>query len=256
MKNQIQYKRHKRFILTVASLAILMATAIGVNAAEISHSEFLTYARTDYPKLLEAMIIGYDSRVTDYTGTLSKQERVNGKLRKPQTTNFKFRNRPFSIFMQWTKNPGKIDRLLFVKGQNKNKMVVHPTGIASFIKSLERPPACKEVFKANLRSCDKFGIRNMLQRLQTNSKTAQLIYLGETKVDNRNCITIETIVPMADKPNEFTRMTIKVDLVHRLPVSVTSRDKNGNLLSTYTYTNLKFNTNLTDADFTKKANKL
>ena len=235
---------------------MLLITAAGVKAAEISDSEFVNYAKTDYPKLIETMIISYDNRIIDYTGTLHKQERVNGKLRKPQTTDFKFRNRPFSIFMQWTKNPGKIDRLLFVKGQNKNKMVVHPTGIASFLKSVERPPACKEVFKANLRSCDKFGIRNMLQRLKTNSKTAQTTYLGETLVANRPCIAIEAIVPMADKPNEFTKMIIKVDLAYRIPVSVTSLGKNGNLLSTYTYTNLKFNTNLTDADFTKKANKL
>lgn len=232
---------------------MLLATAAGVKAAEISDSEFVNYAKTDYHRLLEAMIISYDSRVIDYTGTLHKQERVNGKLRKPQAIDFKFRNEPFSIFMQWTKNPGKIDRLLFVKGQNKNKMVVHPTGIASFIKSVERPPACKEVFKTNLRSCDKFGTRNMLHRLKINSKTAKTKYLGETLVANRPCIAIEVIVPIE---NIFTKMTIKIDLAYRIPVSITSLGKNGNLLSTYTYTDLKFNTNLTDADFTKKANKL
>jgi len=251
-----QYKLHKRFILTVASLAMLLATPAGVNAVEISDVEFITLAKADYPKLLETMIINYQNRVTDYTGTLSKQERVNGKLLKPQTADFKFRNKPFSIFMQWTENPGKIDRLLFVKGQNKNKMVVHPTGIASFLKSVERSPICKEVFRANLRSCDKFGIRNMLQRLKTNSKTAKTTYLGKTRVDNRPCIVIGAIVPMPDKPDEFKKMIITVDMTYRLPVSVISMDKNRNLISTYTYTDLKFNTNLTDADFTKKANKL
>ncbi len=273
MTYSIQYKQHRRFILAIVSLAMLLTTgSVAANSKStkqppyrsvaISDSEFLNYAKADYPKLLETMIINYENQIQDYTGTLSKQERVNRKLRKPQTTDFKFRNKPFSIFMKWTKNPGKIDRLLFVKGQNKNKMVVHPTGLISFIKSVERHPGSKEVFKANLRSCDKFGIRNMLERLKRNCKAAQLnrtlktTYLGETLVDNRPCIAIEVIVPRANKSKEFKKMIIKVDLAHRLPVSVKSLDKDGKLLSTYTYTNLKFNTDLTDADFTKKANKL
>lgn len=262
MKHYTQSKLNSRYILTIASLAMLLTAAVSLKAAAISDSQFVNYAKTDYPKLLETMINSYDSQVIDYTGTLTKQEKVNGKLRKPQTTNFKFRNKPFSIFMQWTKNPGKIDRLLYVKGQNKNKMVVHPRGLASFIKSIERHPACKDVSKTNLRSCDKFGIRNMLQRLKTNTKAAQrnrtlkTTFLGETLVDNRPCIIIQAIVPAENKPYEFVKMTIMVDLAYRIPVSVKCLDQKGNLISTYTYTNLKFNTNLTDADFTKKANKL
>ena len=216
------------------------------------------------------MTINYDSSVLDYTGTFIKQERIKGKLHKEQTIDFKFRNKPFSLFMQWTKNPGKADRLLFVKGQNNNKMIVHPAGLFSLIKSVERDPKGKEVFKHSLRSCDKFGIRNLLDRISSVSKISskngnfKAAYTGETLIDKRPCMVIETDIgkiKVTDQKGKtevsnVEKVILTVDLGYCLPVSIKSLDAKGNLISKYTYSNLKFNTNLSDANFTKKANKL
>ena len=172
--------------------------------------------------------------------------------------------------MEWTKNPAKADRLLFVKGKNNNKMIVHPSGLLSLIRSVELDHKGKEVFKHSLRSCDQFGIRNLLDRISDISRTSlynnnfRVAYIGETLIDKRPCLVIETDIgkiKVTDQEGKtevsnVEKVILTVDLGYRLPVSVTSLDAEGNLISKYTYSNLKFNTNLTDANFTKKANKL
>lgn len=228
---------------------------------EFSEKDFLDFNAEHYGKLLEAMKAEYDSTVTDYKGIFTKQERINNKLHKPQVIAFKFRNEPFSIFMEWKKNAGKADRMLYVKGQNNDKMVVHPRGLLAWIKSVERDPKGKDVLKSSLRTCDQFGIRNLLKRVtglykgNVEDPGFSAKYIGTEKIDDRPCIVIETIMPN-NKISPTRRLILIVDMEHRLPVSVTSLDGKGNLISQYSYTSLKFNNGLKDEDFTKKANKL
>lgn len=227
----------------------------------ISDEDFLEFAANDYGKLLEVMKANYDFSIEDYTGIFTKQERVKAKLRKPQVIAFKFRNEPFSIFMQWKKNPDKADRMLYVKGQNNNKMVVHPRGLLGFIRSVERDPKGKAVLKNSLRTCDKFGIRNLLNRVtglykgNVQDKGFSAKYIGTEEIDKRPCIVLETIMPN-NKISSTRRLILVVDMEYRLPVSVTSLDGKGNLISKYSYTSLNFNNGLKDENFTKKANKL
>jgi hypothetical protein len=229
--------------------------------SEISDKDFLNFAATDYGKLLEVMKANYDASITDYTGIFTKQERVKKKLLKPQVINFKFRNKPFSIFMQWKKNPGKADRMLYVKGQNNNKMVVHPRGLLGFIRSVERDPKGKDVLKSSLRSCDQFGMRNLLNRVtglykgNVKDKGFTAKYIGSEEIDKRPCFVLETIMPN-NKISPTRRLILVVDMEYRLPVSITSLDGKGNLISKYSYTGLRFNNGFKDKDFTKKANKL
>lgn len=227
----------------------------------ISDSDFLDFAANDYGKLLKTMKDNYDSSIVDYTGVFTKQERINKKLLKAQVIDFKFRDKPFSIVMEWTKNAGKTDRLLFVKGKYNDKMVVHPTGMLAWIKSVERDPRGKDVLKRSLRTCDQFGIRNLLNRItalyqgNVKDKGFSVKYIGSEEIDNRPCIVLETVMPN-NKISKTRRLILVVDMDYRLPVSITSLDGKGNLMSKYSYTGLDFNTGLTDKDFTKKANGL
>ncbi len=227
----------------------------------ISDNDFLDFAANDYGKLLKTMKANYDSSIIDYTGTFTKQERVNNKLLKAQTIDFKFRNKPFSIFMEWKKNPGKTDRMLYVKGQNNNKMVVHPRGLLGWIKSVERDPRGKDILKTSLRTCDQFGIRNLLKRVtglyegNVKDKGFTAKYIGTEEIDKRPCIVLETVMPN-NKISNTRRLILVVDMGYRLPVSITSLDGKGNLISKYSYTGLDFNNGLKDEDFTKKANRL
>lgn len=68
-------------------------------------------------------------RISDYTCTLYKQERIGGELGDGQTCSVKMRHEPFSVYMKWIGGSDKGQQLIYVEGQNDNNMLVQPGGI-------------------------------------------------------------------------------------------------------------------------------
>ncbi len=170
-------------------------------------------------------------------------------------------HKPFSLLMRWRKNAGAVDKLLYVEGKNDNKMLVHPTGFFAWIKSIKKDPRDKDVKKASLRSCDQFGFYRTLNSLIEVYGTAQknkdlrIAYLGNTKVDGRPCVAMERILP-AKKQYPYARLVMEFDVEYLLPTSISCYDWKGRLLSRYSYSKLKFNLNISERNFTPKANGL
>ena len=229
--------------------------------APLSLSRLQELAQNDYAALFEQMCKNYHANVRDYTGLLSKTERIGGKLGRSQEISFKFMEEPFSLVMNWTKNPGSTDRLLYVDGANGNNMLVHPTGLFSWIKSVRRKPNCKDAMKANLYPCNRFGFGRMLQRLQDIHRIARqngpvrTNYIGLANVDERTCLEMQVDLPDSKGLN-IARCNMKIDAEYLVPVELSSFDKKGNLISRYAFSNLKFNVGLNNQHFSPAANGL
>lgn len=227
----------------------------------VSDGEFLAYGRGDRVLLVGEMKRNYDANVRDYTGRFDKQERVRGELLEEQSATFKFREDVFSLFMEWTKNPVQSDRLLYVVGANDGKMVVHPTGWFSWIRSVKRDPRCAAALKYNLRTCDQFGMRKMLDRLEElfaeggEKGCIEVKYLGESEVDGRRCFGLEVSIDES-VGGDVRTVVVQIDVEYRLPVSVKSLGAEGELMSRYRYWQLEFNTGLGDDSFDRKTNRL
>jgi len=218
-------------------------------------------ARNDHIALLKWSLENYQKNIRDYTTSFSKQERINGKLKPIQEMSVCFKEQPFSLLMEWEKNAGVIDKLLYVEGSYDNQMIVHPTGIFSWVKSVKRQPDCKKARESNLRTCDQFGfarnLKNLLRIYDRAQKKNDLRtnFLGINEVLGRRCITIERILPPR-KNYPDARMVINLDVENLLPIDLTSYDWQGNLISRYTYGDLKVNTGLTDNNFLPQTNQL
>lgn len=217
-------------------------------------------ASTDHIALIQWCMDNYKNTVRNYQGLLHKQERINGKLRKPQSINVWFREAPFSVLMKWKKNPGSIDKLLYVEGQNKNKMVVHPTGAFAWIKSVKKHPRCKEALKASLRTCDQFGfyrnMRSIIDMLEAAKKVdgLQMSYLGTETIDDRTYITTETILNVKDYP--CAKLIMNIDTEHMVPTKLAFYDCQGKLLCQYGFTDLKLNQGIDNKTFDAKTHKM
>jgi len=215
-------------------------------------------AHTDHIALLKWSMETYQKRVHDYTGTFLKQERIKGKLKKTEQIAIMFKEKPFSVFMKWEKNAGSGDKMLYVEGSNNNQMLVHPTGLFSWIKSVKREPRGKDAKKATLRTCDQFGfyrsMKSLVELYETAQKSGDLKtnYIGDTKVDGRPCIAIERMLPNNNK-YPYQRTVVEIDIEYLLPVKVSMYDWQNQLIGSYVFLNLRFNTGMTNARFTPKA---
>jgi len=246
-----------------------VASLIGSNAAQNftwpepaadKIERMIALADTDQIELIQWCMDNYKKNIRNYQGVLHKQERIDGKLRKAQSINVWFREAPFSVVMKWKKNPDSIDKLLYVEGQNKNKMVVHPTGAFAWIKSVKKHPRCKEALKNSLRTCDQFGfyrnmrsIREMLQAAKK-SGSLKMRYLTTGIIDSRAYITTETILNVKDYP--CAKLIMDIDTEYMVPTKLTFYDCRGKLLCQYKFTDLKLNQGIDSKTFDAKTHRM
>ncbi len=246
---------------TAANQLVRSALARESSSGEDYTDRLIDYAKTDHIALLKYAQEHYRKRVQDYSATLVKQERINNTLKPVETVDVIFKERPFSVLMNWKKNAGKVNKLLYVEGQYDNKMVVHPTGLFSILKSARRSPQSKEARQSSLRTCDQFGFyRSMASLLEIYTLAQEqgdlrIGYLGKTLVDKRPCIAMERILPVK-KEYPYARLVMEFDVEYLVPTAVTSYDWQGRLLGRYVYKNLRFNIGLTQDMFTTEANGL
>ncbi|MBE0537253.1 MAG: DUF1571 domain-containing protein [Phycisphaerae bacterium] len=248
-------------IAAVCILSTLLLTPMFANAQEPTtvtatpeeQQKAIQLAGQDHAALLNFLIDRYDRNVRDYTGTFLKQEKIDGKLTPNQKIAFKFRQQPFSVFMEWLENPVGADKILYVEGQNDGKMLAHPTGLISWVKSVKIDPEGRQATKSSLYPVTRFGFRsNLVQTLEVyrdaaEKDHAQIAFTGPETVAGRQVLTFERTLPHGQYENP--RLTVRLDLEYLLPTEIIATDQNGDLISHYTYTDLNFNTNLTDQDF-------
>jgi len=242
-------------------ISVAKAVLVIPNESEDHGLRLAELAKSDHIALLKWAMEHYQQDIQDFQAVLRKQERVNGVLKTEEEIAVRFKNAPFSVIMEWQKNAKTIDKLLYVEGYNDNKMIVHPTGWLSWIKSVKRDPRCAEAQRSSRKTCDQFGFYRTLEdmiRIYQQAKQEgdlQTRYLGQTQVDNRPCIAMERVLP-AKKDYPCARMVMEFDEEYLLPTAITSYDWQGKLLSKYVFTDIKLNTGLSLAEFTPQANQL
>ncbi len=80
-------------------------------------------------------------KVSHYTATFLKQERIDGEMTERQVMLLKMRHSPFSVYLKWLEGGDVGREVLYVKGQHNNKMLVHVGGIKGrFLPSLKLDP--------------------------------------------------------------------------------------------------------------------
>jgi hypothetical protein len=234
-------------------------------------SELVRLARTDHVTLLENCLAEFDARPRGkYTCTFTKQERIRGQLGQPQRIAVKFMEKPFSIAMTWQTHPPMGDALIFVEGKRKDadgrsQMLVRPTN-PLFQRltggSVQKLPDGPDAMRNTLRPCTAFGFRKSLNSLLEVYRTAgehnECVekFIGYADVDGRECVVIERVLP--NKPDLYpawkTRLFIDTELL--LPVRVIGWDWNDKLVCDYRFTNITFDPELDESDFTPQANDI
>ncbi len=227
-------------------------------------------AKGDHIELLEQCLAKYESSYRDYTCTFTKQERIRGRLQPVQEIDVKHLVSPFSVALVYTKNAPIGDRILYVEGQNDNKMRVRPkSGLLRALVggSVLREPDGPEAMRHTLRSVNLFGFGRGLRSLIDVYKQAKAggdlktefgdyVMLGadpNNNIEGRKCLVLVRYLP-AKKDYPAWKTLTYIDVEYLLPVCIEGYDWDKKLQCRYIYSDLKFNVGLTGDDFTPQAN--
>jgi hypothetical protein len=243
--------------------------AIAAPAADVRNREESLEERAarDPVGFMEFCLERYDQTVRDYTCTFTKQELLGKKLSAEQVMNAYFREKPFSVRLEWTRNEDKCSRVLYVADkwveQGRQMAVVEPGAIARLfcpyvMREIEGPDARK----SSRRTINQFGVRNSMElilkfcRLARERNQLKFDYIGKGEVDGRETLVFERRLPYTGNEAEWPDRLLVVHmdkewLLPSLCMAFADDDKSV-LLGKYMTTDLKINANLPDSVFTKE----
>lgn len=210
--------------------------------------------------------------IRDYTTTMVKRERVKGELTDVEFIFMKIRNRkldqngkvivPFSVYTKHLKPASKKGQeAIWVEGHNDNKIIAHGSGPIRGKIKVKIDPEGALAMQDNRYPIYTAGMENLCQMLMEKGMEerqypeCEVKFYKDAKINGRKCLLIEMRHPVQRPHFEWTLARVYVDEELQIPIRFVSwgfpESRGGRpiLLEEYTYTSLKLNVGLTDADF-------
>lgn len=208
--------------------------------------------------------------VRDYTAVLTKRVRARGKLQPEEKLFIKIRHAdkgtdetqsvPFSVYTRF-ENLKKGQEVIYVEGQNDNKLVAHgPVGLLNLM-TLKLDPESNMAMNGNRYPIWTIGMLNLIKLMiekannDRNYDDCKVTLTRNVKMGDANCTRLVITHEEKAAHFEFHRAEIYIDDDRNLPIGFRSYDwpeKPGGrprLQERYYYTNIKVNVGLTDDDF-------
>jgi hypothetical protein len=228
-----------------------------VTASKESMSQALNWAKDHLPDI---------ESLADYSATLVKRERIDGKLQPEQRFFVKIRHKPFSVYSRGLAPPGVAGQeAIYVAGQNDGKMWAHlggPQSVKTHALLLKTDGWI--VMHDQRYPITEIGLASMLKHLiacgerDGQDQDCQVKFLSGCKVENQTCMGFEVLHPKEASGLKFHLARIFVDEQYKYPVRYEAYSwpltpgGSPQLEEAYSYLDLKVNNGFTDADFSTK----
>lgn len=199
--------------------------------------------------------------MSGYECVFSKKEVVDDDM-IAQTIKLKIRHEPFSVYMLFQEpRPGR--EVIFVEGQNENKLLVHETGLAALIGTLRLSPDDPKVLAENRYPITRAGLANMVDAVITQWETelkygeSDVRYFEDAKAGEYTCRVIENSHPEPRKQFPFQMTRLWIDQKSGLAVRVQQfgfpKKKDGKppVVEDYLFSEIQPDIRLSDKDFDK-----
>ena len=202
-------------------------------------------------------------KIKDYSATMVKRERFNGKVGDYEQMFIKMRQKPFSVYIFFlVPSALKGQEVIYVTGRNNGNMWAHTVGVQDkLLGTLSLKPDGPIAMNGQRYPLTEMGLKNMIDRLievadyDMQFGECDVKFIKGAKINNRSCTCIQVIHPEPRKELLFHLARIFVDDELNVPVRYEAHDwpseKGGapELIEEYTYLNLKINNGFTDLDF-------
>lgn len=204
-----------------------------------------------------------------YTATVFTRERVGGTLLDPQVMNLKLRQEPLSIYMKWLVGD-KGRELLYVEGQNDGNMLVKVGGIkGKLLPPLKLNPSGSIALQEARYPATRIGMlelaREILVNRHADQKRGSGVYcemLPDQEFDDRACYCFYQEFDNAEVSPLYRKSIVLIDKEWCLPVVIknytwpmegteieTANLDEETLIEHYSYSDVRFDKRLADADF-------
>ena len=188
---------------------------------------------------------------------LTRQERIDGRLRPQETLDYLQRFHPHSLRTEWIGERNKGNRVIYVQGRNDDKVIARPGGLAGlFVKELRLDLDDKLVLQGSRYPPDIAGYNRLVLRMHRAVRELRqrrdVVFrsTGRSTRYGQNRQLFEIVVPKLEPDDEVSRGIIEFDLDASLPVEVLFYDREGKLREDYQWDELELRYDLTDDDFT------
>ena len=255
----------------VARLALALTVGLAAPVGAVAQDAEAPPDRREHP-LIKA--IGYAKvslkaaeALPGYTATLRRWERVDGKP-VDGTCVIKFRAEPFSVYMRFTDEEHAGRQVLYVEGRNGGKMLAREAGgLSSLAGTVKLAPDSPLVAANSRHPITEAGLANMargvIARWTEESRYGEcdVKYYGNAELEGRPVVVIESSHPVPRKEFRYARTLLWMDKETKLPVRIQQYEfrRDGAepvLAEDYTYTDVRTDVRLSDADFHPRAYKL
>jgi len=214
--------------------------------------------------LFENCLKRYSREVKGYRCTLQKQEFIDGKLYPTEVMAVCFREQPHAVYMAWKEGTRRAERVLYVKGENNDKMLCRPAGKAA--RFIAGDVVARDVDGSDARAAGRyplseFGLKIGLARTHADWSVAreagdlQVEYLGIKKLKEAGDVSCYAVRRTQKKPDRdgVAECTIYIDTKNWLSVGTVLKDEKGNLLGAYYWRDIELNPQFKKDQFDKSA---
>ncbi len=204
--------------------------------------------------------------IKDYSCTVVKRERIDGKLGEHEYIFAKIRHEPFSVYLYFLAPEAvKGQEVIFVDGHNDGNMLAHAgSGVRAMVGTVSLKPNGSLAMQGNRYAITEIGVENLAKRLVEVAEhdkqfgECEVNFYPNAKVNGRVCTCVQVVHPVPRRNFRFHLARVFIDDEFLIPIRYEAYDwpheEGGQpvLMEEYTYMNVKINNGFTDADFDPK----
>ena len=237
-----------------------------VNAGEAAAAPVATHPLEPALEVARRGLAGIQTNIRDYSCTVVKRERIDGKLGEHEYMFAKIRQRPFSVYLMFL-GPDSVkgQEVIYVEGQNDGNMLAHAgSGVRAMVGMVSLKPQSMLAMAGNRYPITELGVENLTKRLVEVAEhdrqfgECDVNFYPNAKVNGRICTCIQVTHPVPRRNFRFHLARVFIDDELTIPIRYEAYDwpqeQGGQpvLMEEYTYMNVKLNNGFTDVDFDPK----
>ena len=206
------------------------------------------------------------ANIHDYSCTIVKRERIDGKLKDHEYLFAKIRHEPFSVYLYFlAPEDSKGQEVIWVDGHNDGNMLAHAgSGVRAMVGTVSLKPQSMIAMEGQRYPITEIGVENLAGRLVEVAEhdaqfgECEVNFFPGAKVNGRVCTCIQVVHPVPRRNFRFHLARVFIDDEYMIPIRYEAYDwpteAGGQpvLMEEYTYMNVKINNGFTDADFDPK----